>query len=60
MKPEPTHGGSRPNAGRKKTGRKPYLIRMKPKAIRSLKKSAKQSEVETVKEYLEKITEAKP
>ena len=43
-------GGCRKRAGRKPSGRKPYLIRMKPKAMAALKKAAKPK---TVGEYLE-------
>jgi hypothetical protein len=36
-----THGGKRPGSGRKPSGRKPYLIRMKPKTMKALKAKAK-------------------
>lgn len=35
-----THGGKRPGSGRKKIGRKSYLIRMKPPAMLRLREKA--------------------
>jgi hypothetical protein len=43
-------GGCRKNSGRKRSGRKPYLIRMKPKTMAALRKAAKPK---TVGEYLD-------
>lgn len=45
-----TRGGYRPGSGRKPSGRKPYLIRMKPKAMKRLKAKAGKL---PVGEYLE-------
>lgn len=44
------HGGKRKGAGRKPTGRRPYLVRMKPATMRALKATAKPK---TVGEYLD-------
>ena len=35
-----THGGKRAGAGRKPSGRKPYLIRMNPKTFKQIKREA--------------------
>lgn len=42
MKPKQprTHGGARKGAGRKESGRKPYLIRMKPATMEAIKRDA--------------------
>lgn len=40
-----THGGKRANSGRKPSGRKAYLIRMKPKTYKALVKAAKPGSV---------------
>ena len=41
MKPKPrTHGGARKGAGRKESGRKQYLIRMKPATMEAIKRDA--------------------
>ena len=50
----PTHGGARKGAGRKKSGRKSYLIRMKPEAMGRLRFVA---DPRPVGEYLEYLTE---
>ncbi len=53
MKTEPTKsniGGKRKGAGRKPSGRKPFLVRMKPATMRVLKREAKPN---TVGEYLD-------
>ena len=34
------HGGRRKNSGRKESGRKPYLVRMKPATMDNLKRDA--------------------
>lgn len=44
------HGGKRKGAGRKPTGRRPYLVRMKPRTMAVLKRAAKPK---TVGEYLD-------
>jgi len=44
------HGGRRKGAGRKATGRRPYLVRMKPGTMRALKRTARPK---TVGEYLD-------
>lgn len=44
------HGGKRKGAGRKPTGRRPYLVRMKPRTMAALKRAAKPK---TVGEYLD-------
>lgn len=44
------HGGKRKNAGRKPSGRRAYLVRMKPTTMRSLKSAAKPK---TVGAYLD-------
>lgn len=43
-------GGCRKNAGRKKTGRKPFLVRMKPRTMKALRRAAKG---QSVGEYLD-------
>ena len=43
-------GGARKGAGRKAAGRKPYLVRMKPRTMAVLKRAAKPK---TVGEYLD-------
>lgn len=43
-------GGKRKGAGRKPTGRRPYLVRMKPRTMAVLKRAAKPK---TVGEYLD-------
>jgi hypothetical protein len=45
-----THGGKRKGAGRKATGRRPYLVRMKPTTMKALRRRAKPK---TVGEYLD-------
>lgn len=45
-----SHGGARKNAGRKPSGRRPYLVRMKPATMQALKSAAKPK---TVGEYLD-------
>jgi hypothetical protein len=35
------HGGARPGSGRKRLGRKAYLVRMKPETMGRLKETAK-------------------
>ena len=49
---KPKHGGARKGAGRKKSGRKSYLIRMKPESMSKLQSRAKDSD-RRVGEYLE-------
>lgn len=44
------HGGKRKGAGRKPTGRRPYLVRMKPRTMAMLKRAAKPK---TVGEYMD-------
>ena len=44
------HGGKRKNAGRKLSGRRPYLVRMKPATMAALKRVAK---TQTVGAYLD-------
>jgi hypothetical protein len=41
-KPVYSHGGRRPNSGRKPSGRKPYQIRLRPDVHARLKKRASQ------------------
>lgn len=48
----PPWGGKRKRAGRKPTGRKGYLLRMKPSAMRGIK-SAARAAGQTVPEYLD-------
>jgi hypothetical protein len=53
QKVKPTkHGGKRKNAGRKQSGRKPYLVRMKPATMDGLKRDAAGK---TVGEYLDDL-----
>ncbi len=40
MNQQPTHGGRRPGAGRKPSGRTAYTIRMKPAAMKKLRAKA--------------------
>ena len=55
MKPKiKTHGGKRKGAGRKESGRKPYLVRMKPATMAGLKRDAGDK---TVGEYLDELYE---
>ncbi len=44
------HGGKRKWAGRKPTGRRAYLVRVKPKTMRVIREAAKPK---TVGEYLD-------
>lgn len=44
------HGGKRKGAGRKPSGRRPYLVRMKPATMQAIKRAAKPK---TVGEYLD-------
>lgn len=44
------HGGKRKGAGRKSTGRKAYLVRMRPRTMKALKAVARPK---TVGEYLD-------
>ena len=48
------HGGKRKGAGRKESGRKPYLVRMKPATMDGLKRDAGNR---TVGEYLDELYE---
>ena len=52
MKKQPKHGGKRKGAGRKKSGRKAYLVRMKPGTMDFLKRAAAGG---AVGEYLDKL-----
>ena len=47
---QPKHGGKRKGSGRKESGRKPYLVRMKPATMDRLKRDAAGK---TVGEYLD-------
>jgi hypothetical protein len=49
---QPKHGGKRKGAGRKESGRKPYLVRMKPATMDGLKRDASGK---TVGEYLDDL-----
>lgn len=50
----PTRGGRRPGSGRKPSGRRPYLIRMKPETMRQLKAQAAVHYMR-VGEYLDRV-----
>jgi hypothetical protein len=49
-----THGGKRHGSGRKRTGRRPYLLRMTPEARRGLNRSAEEAG-RTVPEHLDAV-----
>lgn len=49
---KPKHGGKRKGSGRKESGRKPYLVRMKPATMDGLKRDAAGK---TVGEYLDEL-----
>jgi hypothetical protein len=51
---ENTHGGRRKHSGRKPTGRKAYLVSMKPVSMKALRKFSKQSGAKHVGEFLER------
>lgn len=43
--PKPTHGGPRPGAGRKPTGRVPVMIRVRPEALKRMKAAAREKKM---------------
>jgi len=47
------HGGKRKGAGRKPTGRRPYLVRVKPKTMRVIRETAKAAGFKTPGELLD-------
>lgn len=48
-----THGGKRKGAGRKPTGRRAYLVRVKPKTMRVIRETAKAAGFQTPGELLD-------
>jgi predicted HicB family RNase H-like nuclease len=48
------HGGARPGAGRKPSGRRQYTIRLKPEVHACLKKQARAAH-QTLAEYIENL-----
>ena len=47
------HGGKRKGAGRKPTGRRAYLVRVKPKTMRVIRETAKAAGFKTPGELLD-------
>lgn len=48
-----SHGGKRKGAGRKPSGRRPYLVRMKPATMRAIRAAAKARKLRTPGELLD-------
>ena len=47
------HGGKRKGAGRKPTGRRAYLVRVRPKTMRVIRETAKAAGFQTPGELLD-------